>query len=108
MRGEEAQGGNTSSGELPSEGRALGIVQRCPPLSDTSHDGVPPETPAIGVEGAIDLLVGLLDTCIRPAGEREAKRTSRCPAQAKLPTPQELLGEGRWYATARVVGADTA
>ena len=63
-------------------------------LADTLPDGVTPRTPRIGLELAIDLHVGLFDTCVGTGVEGQLERTDGIPVELQTAVPDELLGEG--------------
>ena len=64
-------------------------------LTDALPDGVTPRTPRIGLELAIDLHVGLFDTCVGTGVEGQLERTDGIPVELQTAVPDELLGEGR-------------
>ena len=69
-------------------------------LADTLPDGVTPRTPRIGLELAIDLHVGLFDTCVGTRVEGQLERTDGIPVELQTAIPDELLGKGRGEARA--------
>ena len=72
----------------------------CASLTDALPDGVTPRTPGIGQELAIDLHVGLFDTCIGAGVEGQLERTGGIPVELETAVPDELLSEGRGEACA--------
>ena len=100
LGGHERERGDEGGRELVGEARILPVVHGRASLTDTTPDGVLPDTPAIGVERSVYLPMRLLDTSIGARGVGEGERRSRRPGEAELAVPEELLGEGRWQTLA--------